>query len=478
MSQPKFSVVVPTRFGHATLPATLSTCVDQDFDDYDIVVVDNASLPETRKVVESFASDRVRYFRHDEPLAMTENWNRALSYARGEWITFLGDDDALMPGALRKLDSAIKRHSVRSIRWSPAMYTWPDHLDPEHANKLSVPLMAGETIVATKDRLAAMATGMCSPNVPSIYYGLIHRSLVEDALVTGPVFEGRIPDYYSATLFGALTTEFLEMREPLAIAGLSGKANGMAHLAPGDANATRRDFEQLNTAHSLEFHAEVPDANMTCVYVWDAVFRVRDRLALNDPNYWVPPEQVAQVCMANIAASEPERSAQIAAVKLFVAAVGTAEPAIPICVESGDGQFSCEYLPDSGELGFHGEYLTLDVSDPAINDVADAARFAACILRSAPALDNVRLEAADREKLIAAQTADLAAAHRYTHELAQTLATRTDAFDDESRRLRRCQAKCAAAEAELREIRRSSTWRAAQAAARVVRPVRRRLGGG
>ena len=49
----KFTVVVPTRERCETLGATLQSCLDQDHPDLEVIVSDNASLDDTRAVVET-----------------------------------------------------------------------------------------------------------------------------------------------------------------------------------------------------------------------------------------------------------------------------------------------------------------------------------------------------------------------------------------------------------------------------------------
>src|SRR5262245_30208092 len=97
MTRPRFSVVIPTRERAGTLRHSLRTCLEQDFDDYEIVVCDNCSSTATRQVVDEADSPRVRYVRADRPLAMSANWELAVAAARGEYVTVLGDDDGLLP---------------------------------------------------------------------------------------------------------------------------------------------------------------------------------------------------------------------------------------------------------------------------------------------------------------------------------------------------------------------------------------------
>lgn len=128
MTRPRFSVVIPTRERAHTLRHSLRTCLDQDFEDYEVVVCDNYSSPATREVVEEANSPRVRYVRAPEPLAMSHNWELALSHAAGEYVTILGDDDALLSHALRELDRLIRRTGTRVVRWMPRFTSgrqWP-----------------------------------------------------------------------------------------------------------------------------------------------------------------------------------------------------------------------------------------------------------------------------------------------------------------------------------------------------------------
>src|SRR5262249_18302130 len=57
VSKPLFSVVIPTRERAETLTYALRTCLEQDFDDYEVVVCDNCSSPATRAVIQASGSD-------------------------------------------------------------------------------------------------------------------------------------------------------------------------------------------------------------------------------------------------------------------------------------------------------------------------------------------------------------------------------------------------------------------------------------
>src|SRR4051812_33489307 len=91
------SLVIPTRNRAAHLRNSLRCALAQAFDDYEIIVSDNDSQDDTSAVVSEFSDPRVKYFRTNASLSMPESWEFALSKASGQYITYLSDDDAIVP---------------------------------------------------------------------------------------------------------------------------------------------------------------------------------------------------------------------------------------------------------------------------------------------------------------------------------------------------------------------------------------------
>src|SRR6266704_3260720 len=108
--KPFFSVVIPTRNRASLLRYALQTALDQDFDDYEIVVSDNCSQDDTAQVVKDYQTSRVRYVRVNDPLSMPDHWEFALGQAQGQFVNYLCDDDSLPREALGKASASIERH--------------------------------------------------------------------------------------------------------------------------------------------------------------------------------------------------------------------------------------------------------------------------------------------------------------------------------------------------------------------------------
>ena len=96
---PLVTVVIPTRDRHELLARAARSVLAQTLSNFEVIVVDDASkipvdLPD-------FARDgRVYVVRNDQPQGVCGARNRGMAQARGHWITFLDDDDELLPKML------------------------------------------------------------------------------------------------------------------------------------------------------------------------------------------------------------------------------------------------------------------------------------------------------------------------------------------------------------------------------------------
>jgi glycosyltransferase involved in cell wall biosynthesis len=109
LSLPSVSFCIPTRNGGGYVGEALASVLRQTFDDYELLVVDDASTDRTLDVVGSFADPRVTLHRNRSPLGIPSNWNECLRRARGQYVKFLFQDDTLVPDALERLVAALER---------------------------------------------------------------------------------------------------------------------------------------------------------------------------------------------------------------------------------------------------------------------------------------------------------------------------------------------------------------------------------
>lgn len=231
--QNKFTVIVPTRERADTLIHCLRTLLAQEYENLTVLVSDNLSQDSTRDVVASFSDRRLVYVNTGRRIGMSRNWEFALSHVKQGWVTFLGDDDGLVPGGLSILDEAIQEYPCDAVNAGCCVYFWPSDEVPGRA-KLAVPTRTGSRYEDSSARLASVMVGGTRYNeLPWLYHGgfakieLINRARNE----SGQFFLSPNPDIYSAVALASITKEYLCLSDPVAIAGASRHSIGSSNTS-------------------------------------------------------------------------------------------------------------------------------------------------------------------------------------------------------------------------------------------------------
>lgn len=107
---PEVSVVIPVKNGEATIGSALESILDQDFDPFEIVVVDHDSKDRTGEILSAFSdqSDCLRVFH--ETGTFVDAINRSWREARAPLIARMDADDLAYPSRLRKQKYFLDRH--------------------------------------------------------------------------------------------------------------------------------------------------------------------------------------------------------------------------------------------------------------------------------------------------------------------------------------------------------------------------------
>jgi abequosyltransferase len=111
---PLFSVCIPAYNRVTVLAELLDSILAQDFDDYEIVVCEDRSREreQIRAVVESYRSktSKIRYFENAENLGFDGNIREVVARAAGDYVVFMGNDDLMCPGALKRFAGVVRNH--------------------------------------------------------------------------------------------------------------------------------------------------------------------------------------------------------------------------------------------------------------------------------------------------------------------------------------------------------------------------------
>lgn len=88
---PKVSVVVIVYNGEKTIGRCIDSILNQDYDNYEIIVVNDGSVDGTENICRRYA-DKIVYFRNKVNMGVAGARNRGFSLSRGEYIAYTDSD--------------------------------------------------------------------------------------------------------------------------------------------------------------------------------------------------------------------------------------------------------------------------------------------------------------------------------------------------------------------------------------------------
>lgn len=103
------SVVLPTRNRSVHLSDAIASVLDQEYPNWELVVVDDGSTDDTAATLKEFEDQRIRVV-GAEGEGSAGARNRGLEEARGTIIAYLDDDNRMHPAWLRSVVWALSRH--------------------------------------------------------------------------------------------------------------------------------------------------------------------------------------------------------------------------------------------------------------------------------------------------------------------------------------------------------------------------------
>ena len=94
---PFVSIYVPVYNAHETIGRAIASILKQTYDNYEIVVVDNASTDDTCKIIREFNDPRVVIQVNEINIGAEKNWEKCVELASGEYTAVFHADDIYEP---------------------------------------------------------------------------------------------------------------------------------------------------------------------------------------------------------------------------------------------------------------------------------------------------------------------------------------------------------------------------------------------
>ena len=188
ISKPFFSIVIPTFNRSILLSRALSSIRRQVFRRFEVIVVDDGSVPSSSAVVKQFDDLPLRFLYCDCNAGAAAARNRGIAISRGKYITFLDDDDEYLPTFLQSTHRLLCSSACPQFTWCGA-----ELINYDEVRK-------GRAVVTARTFADAMGTGGSLEDLFSIGIGFgvaIHA----DCLRTVGGFDDKLRTVEDTDLF-------------------------------------------------------------------------------------------------------------------------------------------------------------------------------------------------------------------------------------------------------------------------------------
>ncbi len=126
---PKISVIMPT-YNHAKyISSAVDSVLNQTFENWELVIIDNYSDDNTQEVVENYSDKRIKYIKFHNHGIIAASRNEGIKKAQGEYVAFLDSDDQWKLNKLEEVDKAISKMKLEDDSYVGVSHTADLYVD-------------------------------------------------------------------------------------------------------------------------------------------------------------------------------------------------------------------------------------------------------------------------------------------------------------------------------------------------------------
>ena len=107
----KYTIAIPA-YKSDFLKECIESILNQTFQDFELIIIDDASPYPIREIISQFNDPRISYYRNKTnsgAINVVDNWNKCLSLAQGEYFCLMGDDDIMGCEYLAEINKLIQQ---------------------------------------------------------------------------------------------------------------------------------------------------------------------------------------------------------------------------------------------------------------------------------------------------------------------------------------------------------------------------------
>jgi glycosyltransferase involved in cell wall biosynthesis len=109
MKTPPVSVITPTYNRAHTIETAINSVLNQTYENFELIIIDDGSTDDTKQVVQSIKDSRIKYL-YKKNGGPSKARNYGISRASGEWIMYLDSDDLLLPKCIETMISWVGKN--------------------------------------------------------------------------------------------------------------------------------------------------------------------------------------------------------------------------------------------------------------------------------------------------------------------------------------------------------------------------------
>jgi glycosyltransferase involved in cell wall biosynthesis len=290
-SEPRFTVIIPTKDRADYLHHSLRTCSLQDYGNLEIIVSDDGSTDHTRDVVEEAArkDPRVRYVTPGAGAGMRDNFEFALNQVKPGYVIALGGDDGLLPYGISGMRDVLRDTAQEMLAWRCSVFFYPKArmetgqlvvLFPPRGRARSGPrIIQSQVFLERQARNLSYNTDIESP----MFYvkGVTSTRLIEKVRsrsADGRFYSCATPDGYSGIVLAGEVKSYAFSGEPFSIHGVSPTSHGVGYLASHD-EARKQSEAFFKSVAGRPMHSELaaqPYSPLIALMTADYLLTARD----------------------------------------------------------------------------------------------------------------------------------------------------------------------------------------------------------
>jgi glycosyltransferase involved in cell wall biosynthesis len=202
---PRVSIGLPVYNGEKYLKCAIDSILDQTFQDFELIVSDNASTDQTEAICREYIEHdlRIRYYRLPNNLGVIKNFNRVFELSKGELFRWATADDFIDPRLVEKCVKVLDAEPETVLCYpKTTIVNESGEMMSEYKDNMDLRFQQA------KDRYRHFErnVGLCN-----IHYGLIRSSIIRKTRLMGNFLWSDVVFLGELTLYG----QFHEIPEPL-----------------------------------------------------------------------------------------------------------------------------------------------------------------------------------------------------------------------------------------------------------------------